>query len=97
MDHRRWALRHRVPMLMSMPLNRHGGPSSNRSRAPRLSSDASAGAQAVPDADPTLSFPVEAGPLTEPAPEPRPEVVVEQEQDVPASTSPPRHPASPLR
>ena len=49
-----------------------------------VESDATAGAQAVPDADPTLSFPVEAGPLTEPAPEPRPEVVVEQEQDVPA-------------
>jgi putative membrane protein len=48
-----------------------------------VESDATAGAQAAPEADPTLSFPVDAGPVTEPEPEPRPDPVVEQEQSVP--------------
>ncbi len=47
-----------------------------------VGSDASAGARAVPEADPTLSFPVETEPETEPEPEPRPDVVVEQEPNV---------------
>ena len=61
-----------------------------------VESDATAGALAVPEADPTLSFPVEAGPVSEPEPEPLPDVVVEQEQDLPAdiTTAAPGEPAA---